>query len=101
MKLIFAITSSEAADNIADALREGGFRVTIMSSIGGFLRRQNATLMIGLQDEELDRALEIIRANAPPPEQKSSRTFPWGKRQARIGVTVFVVNMPRFERLQP
>lgn len=102
MKVIFAITTSEGAENINDALKQEGFRVTMMSSMGGFLRRRNATLMIGVRDDEVERAIDIIKANAPPPDSGVTRFFGLVRQEpATTSVTVFVINMSRYERFQP
>ncbi|MGQ9553205.1 MAG: cyclic-di-AMP receptor [Anaerolineae bacterium] len=101
MKVIFAITSSEGAEDIADVLREKSFRVTLMSSIGGFLRRRNTTLMIGVKDEQVDEVLEIIRQHAPSPPGASRWPLARSTEQSATSVAVFVLNMSRFEHYQP
>ena len=40
MKLIMAIVTDQAADNITDALLAAGFRATRLASTGGFRRRE-------------------------------------------------------------
>jgi uncharacterized protein YaaQ len=101
MKVVFAITSSEGADDIADILKEKGFRVTLMSSMGGFLRRSSTTLMIGVRDEQVQEVLDIIRENAPPPPKAGWRLLSRQSEQPQSRVVAFVLNMPRFERYQP
>jgi uncharacterized protein YaaQ len=62
--------------------------VTRIASTGGFLRRGNTTLMIGTEDQKVDDAIEILRANcAPPPEVGAHRA------------TLFVLNIAHFEQL--
>jgi uncharacterized protein YaaQ len=98
MKVVLAITTSEGADDIVDALKEKNYRVTVMSSMGGFLRRRNATLMIGVRDEQVDEVLGAIREHAPAP-------VPAGRRgkvaEPQSSVTLFVLDMARFEHYQP
>ena len=101
MKVIYAITSSEGANGIADVLRDKSFRVTLMSSMGGFLRRRNTTLMIGVKDEQVDEVLEIVRQHAPPPPSPGRRLLGRPAEQPTTSVAVFVLNMPRFEHYQP
>ena len=102
MKVVLAIAGSEAAESITEALRSEGFRVTIMGSMGGFLRRRNATLLIGVRDEQVDQVLQIIRENAAVPEPCGGlRILPRPKEESGPAVIVFVVNMPRFEHYQP
>jgi uncharacterized protein YaaQ len=44
------------------ALTERKFRVTKIASSGGFLRKGNATLLIGVEDEQLDEAVNLIKS---------------------------------------
>lgn len=72
MKLLIAIVRDDYAGAVTAALNEQNLRVTRVSSTGGFWRRGNATLLIGVDESELETALEIINRNAGPeitPEQ--------------------------------
>jgi uncharacterized protein YaaQ len=60
MKLIIMIVQDSDALKLMDTLIESEFSVTKMSSTGGFLRRGNTTLMVGVEDEMLDMALKIV-----------------------------------------
>lgn len=64
MKLVVAIIQREVADDIIDALMAAEFRATRLAGTGGFLRRGNLTLLTGVQDEQADRVIEIIRKTA-------------------------------------
>jgi uncharacterized protein YaaQ len=61
MKLIIAIVPDNESDTVSHALTTAAYRVTQVASTGGFLRRGNATLLVGIEDEQLDDALKIIR----------------------------------------
>jgi uncharacterized protein YaaQ len=61
MKLIIAIVPDNESDTVSHALTTASYRVTQVASTGGFLRRGNATLLIGLEDDQLEDALQIIR----------------------------------------
>jgi len=63
MKLIIAIVRDSVNESVSNGLTSANFRVTYVASTGGFLRRGNSTLLIGLEDEKLDQALQIIRDN--------------------------------------
>ncbi len=63
MKLIIAIIRDVDTDPVSRALMEENLRVTQIASTGGFLRRGNSTLLIGLEDEQVETALNIIRQN--------------------------------------
>ena len=61
MKMLVAIVRDSDLDEILGALLEENFRVTRIASSGGFFRRGNATLMIGVSEKRVDQALQIIR----------------------------------------
>ncbi len=61
MKLIVSIVQDQDAANLIEDLTEHKFRVTKLSSTGGFLKAGNTTLLIGVEDEEVDQVIEIIR----------------------------------------
>ena len=63
MKLIIAILQDSDADNVTQALTAADFRVTRISSTGGFLRRGVVTLLIGLDDARVDDAIQVMRNN--------------------------------------
>jgi len=64
MKLLFAVVQDEDAKKLIRALVEHEISVTRISSTGGFLRGGNSTLMIGVQENQLDTALEVIKKNS-------------------------------------
>lgn len=78
-KLILAIIfNTDAVDPLSQALLDGGYSVTKISSVGGFLRRQNTTFVIGVEDERLDGAMSIIREVCGPyslPEGHAATIF--------------------------
>ena len=88
MKLIVAICRDDEASRLSDALVAGDFRVTRIASTGGFLKRGNTTLLVGVEAGEVERAIETLRATlGPAPEQ--------GKRRA----TLFVLEASGYEQV--
>jgi len=73
MKLIIAIIRDEDNEPVSQALIAAEFRVTRVASTGGFLRRGNSTLMIGVEDEKVDTAIQVIRANTARPEDPTTK----------------------------
>ncbi len=63
MKLLIAIVNDEDYDKVAHQLTEEEYRVTCIASTGGLLRRGSTTLLIGLEEDKIDRAVEIVREN--------------------------------------
>ena len=61
MKLIITIIPKNNRDAVSLALTEQKFRVTQIASTGGFLKKGNATLLVGVEDDQLDDAIGLIR----------------------------------------
>ena len=59
-KLVVCIVHSDDASELQRALSREDFESTLISSTGGFLRRGNATILIGLEAWRLEHALAII-----------------------------------------
>lgn len=63
MKLIVCIVQDQDSHVLIDDLTESNFRVTTLASTGGFLKSGNTTLLIGVEEEDVDRVFEIIEKN--------------------------------------
>ena len=61
MKLIIAIIQNDDERALLTKLMKEGFRATKLASTGGFLRTGNTTLMLGVEDNRLDEALNLLR----------------------------------------
>ncbi len=59
-KLILAVLHGEDYDSVVGQLNKNGFSVTVLNSVGGFLRRKSVTVMIGLPESRLSEALSIF-----------------------------------------
>jgi uncharacterized protein YaaQ len=109
MKLVTAIVHSEDAGNLVDALLEKEFRATRLQSSGGFLKQGNATILVGVEDDQVDAVLEIVSANChsrrqfvnpmPPIMEPGEFYMPYPVEVEVGGATVFVMPVERFERL--
>ncbi|MDY4788291.1 MAG: cyclic-di-AMP receptor [Bacilli bacterium] len=60
MKLIFAIVSRQDTNTVCDALIDRGYYVTKLATTGGFLKVGNTTLLIGVDETQVDDVLKII-----------------------------------------
>lgn len=63
MKLIIAIVQDQDATILIGDLTENEYGVTKLASTGGFLKAGNTTLIIGVEDEDIDHVLNIINEN--------------------------------------
>lgn len=104
-----AVVQDDDADTLVEALLRKEFRATKLHSSGGFLKASNATVMVGVEDEQVDDALEIIRDNCtsrtqvvnpmPPIMEPGEFYLPYPVEVQLGGATVFVVPVERFERI--
>src|SRR6267378_3674468 len=109
VKLVTAIVHSEDAGNLVDALLEKEFRATRLQSSGGFLKQGNATILVGVEDDQVDAVLEIVSANChsrkqfvnpmPPIMEPGEFYMPYPVEVEVGGATVWVIPVERFERL--
>jgi uncharacterized protein YaaQ len=68
MKLVVAIIKDSDAMDVSDALVETDFRMTRIASTGGFLRRGYVTLLIGLEEQQIDLLFATIQAACRTPD---------------------------------
>lgn len=95
MKLIIAVVQNEDADNVVDALLDARYRATRLASTGGFLRRGNTTIMLGVQDDQVDDVLDIIKQKA----HSRPAANPQGDQVRAGAATVFILELEQYERL--
>ncbi len=87
MKLMIMITRDEDSDAVVQTLVQNQFRVTRMSSTGGFLRRGNSTLLVGVEDDQVEPVIELLRAARGVTAGTAVEDDP-------NRITLFVANMP-------
>ena len=61
--LVLAVVSDADADAVQTALVADEFRVTRINSSGGFLRRGNVTLLVGVVEREIGAVVSHVREN--------------------------------------
>jgi uncharacterized protein YaaQ len=109
MKLVIAVVQGEDAQRTVSALGDKGIGSTRFASSGGFLQQGNVTLLIGVEDSQVDATLEIIRANCHersrfltpvPPLADPAEFFMSFPVEVQVGgATVFVVPVDKFEKI--
>lgn len=106
-KLLIVIASDLDADRLIQKLVQRGYPATKVSSTGGFLRRGNATIFSGVDAEDVDNVVAIIRSECQVrTEFLPAQALPFPKSiypaepvEVRTGgAIVFVVGVERFER---
>ena len=61
--LIIAVVQAQDADNAQNSLEKLGLSVTRLPSVGGFLGRRNASLLISLNPDQQAAAMETLNDN--------------------------------------
>ena len=106
MKMIMAIVQPDDALRTSQMLNEAGFRVTRMATQGAWLRRENVTLLVGVNDDQVAEALRVLRQTAQRrmtyvnvPSEMTGAYSPQPLEVEVGGATIFVLDVERFERL--
>lgn len=61
MKIILAIVQDKDSNRLANEFIDANIRATKLSSTGGFLKAGNSTFIVGIDDDRVDEALELIK----------------------------------------
>lgn len=88
MKMIVCILQVSDRDEVAEALNNAGYPVTMLPSTGAYFRRGNATMIAGVEDDKVEDALQIIRETVKEPDSP-------GMKRA----TLFVLNVDQFRQV--
>ncbi len=111
MKMVFAIISKADEDITVTALNEAGFFATRLSTIGGFLKKTNTSVIVGTEDDKVPHVLEIIKKYAGHRIDEMPYVAPSMARASNGvgtpyvtvptnagGATVFVLDVDQFEK---
>lgn len=86
MKMMIVIIKDNDADTLTQAFTASNFRVTCVASTGGFLRSGNVTMLLGVDDNQVDAAIDVVKKSLP------------AKGDAKRA-TLFVVPVNHFEQV--
>jgi uncharacterized protein YaaQ len=109
LKLIIAIVQGEDAQRTVSALTDTGISSTRFASSGGFLQQGNVTLLVGVEDSQVEAALKVIHENchersrflSPVPTMaEPGEMFIAFPVEVQVGgATVFVVPVDSFQKI--
>ena len=107
MKLLIAIVNNDDAYVVNTSLSKAGFSATKIASTGGFLMNGNSTFLIGVNDEDVDRIIQLIGSYSkkrvqPAPVDLSYNAAAFGSYPAEVtvgGATIFVIDVERSQRV--
>lgn len=107
MKLLIAIVQDLDEPILSDNLIKENFRITKLKTSGGFLKKGNVTLLIGVEDDRVDECLSIIEDNCKERVTKTSYVSPGGDATFLYtipmeinvgGATIFILDVDQFIR---
>ncbi len=108
MKLVVCVVHNRDKGKITDELVKAGFKFTVVSSTGGFLREGNTTFLVGTPEEDLETLKGVVSQNSCTREQlvnvsSFEATTPGGFLPNPVkvpvgGAVLFVLNVEQFER---
>jgi uncharacterized protein YaaQ len=102
--MLIAVVQGQDADMAIDALLDAEFVVTRLPSVGGFLGRKNATLMIGSPTDRKEKVIEILNktcrqrvAFIAVPMENSPLPMPAPTPVTIGGASVFTIEVEHYE----
>jgi len=106
VRLLIAIVQDQDSPNLLFRLAERNIRCTKLASTGGFLRGGNTTILIGVEEEQVDETISIIRETChareryidlPLPATMPTGTHAFHPIEVIVGgATIFVLEAQRF-----
>lgn len=108
MKLIMAIVQDKDSNRLVNEFIDANIRATKLSSTGGFLKAGNSTFIIGIEDDRVQDALELIKKTCQSRKQYVSTPMsldisldgqvPYPVEVEVGGATVFVLPVDGFHQ---
>lgn len=107
MKMILGILNSDDASTVVRALNNAGYSVTRLSTTGGFLRAGNVTILVGVEDDKVQAAIDVIHQHAhsrtqimPAASEAGVGFFSTLPVEVRVGgATIFVLDVDQFLKI--
>lgn len=104
--LVMAVVQAQDAEVAKEAMAKLGLTVERLPSVGGFLGRRNATLMIGMPEDRREAALEALNQSCRQriefiavPLESAPLPLPTPTPITVGGATVFSLEVEHYEEL--
>ena len=107
-RLLLAVLRKDDYEETVAQLNSHGFFVTKLSSSGGFLKRENVTLMLGVESGRLEEAVALLKTFAG---RRRSQTYVMPAPDGSVytgnaaplevdagGVTIFTMKLDGFQK---
>ncbi|MCE5208457.1 MAG: cyclic-di-AMP receptor [Chloroflexi bacterium] len=102
--LFWAVIQAQDLENAQESLSSLGFVSTRLPSVGGFLGRRNATLLVGVTESRLSEALDSLQENCRQrieyiavPLESAPLPLPTPTPITIGGATIFTLEVDHFE----
>ncbi|HHV61294.1 MAG TPA: hypothetical protein GXX51_01425 [Firmicutes bacterium] len=109
MKLVIAIVQDQDVAGLLDRLVKKGYKATKLASTGGFLRVGNTTLLVGVNDDQVQDVVGVIKdvcksrtqlITPMPAVGRSITSYVPQPVEVKVGgATIFVVDVAHFEKI--
>ena len=104
--LVMAVVQAQDAEIAKEAMAKLGLTVERLPSVGGFLGRRNATLMIGMREEQREAAIDALNRSCRQriefiavPLESAPLPLPTPTPITVGGATVFSLDVEHYEEL--
>lgn len=108
MKLIISVVHDKDVHLLLDELITKGYRATKLASTGGFLKEGNTTLLIGVQESQVEEVLNLIAKICHTRQQVVSSLaltgpaegfLPYSMEVTVGGATVFIIDVEKYYKV--
>jgi len=104
MKLIIAVVSNDDSHSLSNALTKENYAVTKLATTGGFLKIGNTTMLIGTEEDRVEKCIEIIKEESKQRTElvPSTASYDIGRFatfpvEVQVGgATIFVMDVEQF-----
>lgn len=94
MKLAIAIIQDEFIIKVVKALMAEKIRTTKLASTGGFLKKGSTTLLIGIEEDQVDYVIDLIKGLT------STKNINDGEKEVSVGgANIFIMDTNKHVRI--
>ncbi len=109
MKMIMTVIHDEDSHKLVERLFNAGYSSTKLASTGGLLRTGNTTLFIGVEKEQVEQVIDIIKETCqtnkrislinPPTSAMPEGYMPYPIEVVVGGATLFVLDVDQYMKI--
>lgn len=107
MKLMLIIINNEDVMSVTQALLKNKYYVTKLSTTGGVINSGNTTLLLGVEDNHVEKVKEIVsnlsktrKKKVVADETSDLNVFSFLPSSVKVsGATIFVLNVDEYHKL--